>query len=168
MLNVVKYSIIDLAPWLENRLYHYLKLVPEEDEGNEDDWEREEEPFCSLKHLEKYGLSFTSYMLLPPICVDTLSVSENLNLYVRLQYFAGVFVVRADRCDHHANGPQPFGISRRYSRLCQGDMARRRLEGAFPLHFFLLPSWLTARWWLQGLYRGFWANLLSEQELLFI
>lgn len=83
MLNVVKYSIIDLAPWLENRLYHYLKLVPEEDEGNEDDWEREEEPFFSLKHLEKYGLSFTSYMLLPPICVDTLSVCENLNLYTR-------------------------------------------------------------------------------------
>lgn len=60
LLNVVKYSMIDLAPWLENKLYHYLKLVPEEGEQNDDDWEHEEEPFFSLKHLEKYGLSLSS------------------------------------------------------------------------------------------------------------
>lgn len=60
MLNVIKYSVIDLAPWLENKLYHYLDLVSEQEEKEDDDYEYQEEPFFSLKHLEKYGLSLTS------------------------------------------------------------------------------------------------------------
>jgi hypothetical protein len=64
-LNVAKYSIIDLAPFLETKLYHYLQLVPEEDEENEDEWEAENSSLFSAKRFIKYGLSFTSYA--PPI-----------------------------------------------------------------------------------------------------
>jgi hypothetical protein len=62
-LNVAKYSIIDLAPFLENKLYQYLQLDPEEDEQVEDEWEKEHSVF-SAKHLIKYGLSLTSYAIL--------------------------------------------------------------------------------------------------------
>lgn len=119
-LNVAKYSIIDLAPFLENKLYHYLKLVPEEDEGDEGEWE-ESEPFFSMKHLEKYGLSLTSTML---ACL----------LYVPIDVLSTQMIVY----------PHQY-------------------TGALDC---LKQVWRAEGW--KGLYRGFWANLLSEQELLFI
>ncbi len=65
-LNVAKYSIIDLAPFLETKLYHYLQLVPEGDEENDDEWEAENSSLFSAKRFIKYGLSFTSYAHRPP------------------------------------------------------------------------------------------------------
>jgi len=119
-LNVAKYSIIDLAPFLENKLYQYLQLDPEEDEQVEDEWEKEHSVF-SAKHLIKYGLSLTSTTL---ACL----------LYVPLDVLTTQMVVYPN---------QYAGVL---------DCTRK----------------VIAAEGLKGLYRGFWANLLSEQELLFI
>lgn len=120
-LNVAKYSIIDLAPFLETKLYHYLQLVPEEDEEDEDEWEAENSSLFSAKRFIKYGLSFTSTAL---ACL----------LYVPLDVLTTQMVVYPTQ----------------YSGVV--DCARK----------------VWAAEGLKGLYRGCWANLLSEQELLFI
>jgi hypothetical protein len=120
-LNVAKYSIIDLAPFLETKLYHYLQLVPEGDEENEDEWEAENSSLFSAKRFIKYGLSFTSTAL---ACL----------LYVPLDVLTTQMVVYPTQ----------------YSGVV--DCARK----------------VWAAEGLKGLYRGCWANLLSEQELLFI
>jgi hypothetical protein len=119
-LNVAKYSIIDLAPFLENKLYQYLQLDPEEDEQVEDEWEKEHSVF-SAKHLIKYGLSLTSTAL---ACL----------LYVPLDVLTTQMIVYPNQ----------------YSGVLDCTKKVLAAEG------------------LKGLYRGFWANLLSEQELLFI
>jgi len=115
-LNLVKYSAIDLAPWLENKIYHYLGLVQDEDE----DWE--DIPFFSMQHLEKYGLSFASTVLACLIFVPIDVLTTQMVVYPQ-QY--------------------PHG-----SLECLKKVLRS--EG------------------LKGLFRGFWAHLISEQELLFI
>jgi hypothetical protein len=120
-LNVAKYSIIDLAPFLENKLYHYLQLVPEEDEENEDEWSEEGQSLFSAKRLVKYGLSFTSTAL---ACL----------LYVPLDVLTAQMVVYPTQ----------------YAGVLDCTRKVWAAEG------------------LKGFYRGFWANLLSEQEMLFI
>lgn len=121
LLNMIKYSVIDLAPWLELKLYNYLKLEPEEYDPAQENWEHEVEPFFSTRQFEKYGLSLTSTVL---ACL----------LYVPLDVLTTQLVLYPS---------QYSGIADCFRKIW-------RVEG------------------LSGLYRGFWANLLSEQELLFI
>jgi len=121
LLNVIKYAVIDLAPWLELKLYNYLKLEPEEFDPAKENWEHEVEPFFSMRHFEKYGLSLTSTVL---ACL----------LYVPLDVLTTQLVLYPSQ----------------YSGIVDCFRKIWRVEG------------------LSGLYRGFWANLLSEQELLFI
>jgi hypothetical protein len=119
LLNVLKYSLIDLAPWLEDKLYHHLKLIPDEDVDEESS--PEEEGFFTLTHFKKYGLSLTATLLASLIYVPIDVITTQLVL---------------NPSEHHN------------------------------IVNCLRNIWRAEGW--KGLYRGFWANLLSEQELLFI
>jgi len=125
LLNVLKYSLIDLAPWLEDKLYHHLKLIPDEDVDEESS--PEEEGFFTLTHFKKYGLSLTAYVAESSCSLHIRSFFVRWCCFV-MQDTACLSHLRSHRCHHHAACAQPLGAPQ-HRQLLEEYLACGGLEG---------------------------------------